>query len=149
MCKFQDPSTLLHITTATWYQFFTKMGLILKRVNFGLKHMIWHFSIWKFQYFPHSSAPYGPICMTKVRISIVRIPESQIKGQNVKKYGQRAKRSMGIKQEFRMTVIIMEKQPQIHLKYILLGPLTSREGDTWCNSSNLLISWPKEPRKLG
>ena len=85
MCKFQDPSTLVHISTATWYQFFTKMGLILKRVNFGLKHMIWHFSISKSQYFPHSSAPYGPICLTKVGISIVRIFESQNKGQNAKK----------------------------------------------------------------
>ena len=47
----------------------------------------------------------------------------------MKKYGQRTKRSIGIKQGFRMTVIIMKKQPQIHLKCILFGPLTSNKGD--------------------
>ena len=146
---FQDLHMLLHITTATWCQFFTRICPISKKVNFGLKHMIWHFSIQKSQYLSRPSAPYGPICITKVRISINMIPESQIKGQNVKKYGQRTKRSIGIKQGFRMTVIIMKKQPQIHLKCIFFGPLTSNKGDTWCKSSNLLVSWPKEPRKLG
>ena len=116
MCKILDPSTLLLITTNIWNQFFTRISPILKNVNFGLKHMIWHFSIQKLQYLSHSSAAYGPICMTKVRISISRIPKSQNKGQNVKKHGQRAKGSIRSEQEFRMTIIIIEKQPQIHLK---------------------------------
>ena len=43
-----------------------------------------------------------------------------------------------------MTLIIGEKQPQIHHLCIPLGPISNRKGRTWCISSKLMVSWPKE-----
>ena len=54
--------------------------------------------------------------------------------------------SIESKQWFRMTVIIMGKQPQIHHLCIVFG---DRKGKTWSISSNLILSGPKEAVKSG